>query len=173
MANAGLTDVSVAVVASEDTQTDATAGVEAATKLVQSDGVQVIIGALASSVSIPVAESVAIPNNVIQISPSSTAIAYGLLEDNGMAWRTPPSDAAQAPILAAAVAEAFGADATINVGARNDAYGVGPCRRLRGRVGAAPRRHGIQGESVRWNPESRRPSIPRPGSSRVAVRTAG
>lgn len=151
LASAGLTDVSVAVVASEDDQTDATAGVEAATKLVQSDGVQVIVGSLASSVTIPIAESVSIPNKVIQISPASTAIAISDIADDGMLWRTPPSDAAQAPILAAAVAEAFGADATINVGARNDAYGVGLADGFEAEWQALG---GTVGASVRWNPEA-------------------
>ena len=63
----------VEIVASEDDQTDAAPGVEAATKLVQSDGVQVIIGALASTVSLAVAESVTVPNQIVQISPASTS----------------------------------------------------------------------------------------------------
>ncbi len=146
-----LGDVSVEIVASEDDQTDPTAGVEAATKLVQTDGAQVIVGALASSVTTPIAESVTIPNSIIQISPASTSPALSELEDNGMFWRTPPSDAVQGEVLAQAMADEFGAEATVNTGTRNDAYGTA----LTGVFEEAWREGGgTIGNSVQWNPEA-------------------
>jgi ABC-type branched-subunit amino acid transport system substrate-binding protein len=142
---------SVRIVASEDTQTDSTAAVEGATKLVQVDDVDVIMGALASANTIPVAESVTIPNRVVQISPASTSPAITQLDDNGLVWRTPPSDALQGQVLATAVADAFGSDATINVGTRNDAYGTALIGAF---VSAWEDAGGTIGESVRWNPEA-------------------
>jgi ABC-type branched-subunit amino acid transport system substrate-binding protein len=147
----GLDDVSLTVVASEDDQTQATAGVEAATKLVQSDNVSVIVGSLASAVTIPIAESVAIPNRVVLISPASTSPAISDLDDDGFVWRTPPSDALQGRVLAEALANEFGADATINTGTRNDAYGTA----LVGVFEEAwVENGGTIGRSVRWNPEA-------------------
>jgi ABC-type branched-subunit amino acid transport system substrate-binding protein len=144
-------DATVEIVASEDDQTDATAGVEGATKLVQTDSVSVIIGALASSVTIPVAESVTIPNQVIQISPASTSPAITDIADDGYLWRTAPSDAFQGVVLAQALADEFGADATINVGTRNDAYGTA----LAGVFEQSWQDGGgTIGESVQWNPEA-------------------
>jgi ABC-type branched-subunit amino acid transport system substrate-binding protein len=143
--------VNVEVVASEDDQTQATAGVEAATKLVQTDNVQVIVGALASSVSTPIAESVTVPNRVVQISPASTSPALSELADDGFFWRTPPSDALQGRVLAEAMAEEFGADATINTGTRNDAYGTALTEVFEE---AWRENGGTIGQSVRWNPEA-------------------
>ncbi|MGH2377175.1 MAG: ABC transporter substrate-binding protein [Candidatus Limnocylindria bacterium] len=148
----GLSDrISVSVVASEDDQTQAAAGVEAATKLAQVDQVHVIMGALASGVTIPVAESVAIPNQIVLISPASTSPAISDMADDGFVWRTAPSDALQGKVLANAVAEAFGADATINTGTRNDAYGVA----LIGEFEEAWKAGGgTIGQSVQWNPDA-------------------
>ena len=70
---AGLTGRSVEMVGSEDGQTQAGASVEAATKLVKSNHANVIIGEMASSATIPMAQSVTIPNHVVQISPTSSA----------------------------------------------------------------------------------------------------
>jgi ABC-type branched-subunit amino acid transport system substrate-binding protein len=147
----GLEGVSMSIVASEDDQTQSSAGVEAATKLVQADRADVIVGALASAVTIPIAESVAIPNEVVLISPASTSPAITDLDDDGFVWRTPPSDALQGRVLADALAREFGADATINTGTRNDAYGtalVGAFEQAWEEGG------GTIGRSVRWNPEA-------------------
>jgi branched-chain amino acid transport system substrate-binding protein len=144
-------DASVQVVASEDTQTDATAAVEGATKLVQTDGVHVLMGALASTNTIPVAESVTVPNQILQISPASTSPAISDLSDDGFVWRTPPSDAKQGEVMAQAISDEIGADATVSVGARNDAYGTALARVFEGawREGG-----GTIAQSVRWNPDA-------------------
>ncbi len=83
-----------------DTQTDPTAGVDAAKKLVDIDKVIGIVGALSSGVSIPVATSVSIPSRVVQISPASTSEKIATLNDNDFMYRTVPMDALQAPALA-------------------------------------------------------------------------
>jgi branched-chain amino acid transport system substrate-binding protein len=55
----------------EDSQCDATAGVNAANKVVTQDKVHYIVGEVCSSASIPISE-IANPAKVIQISPTST-----------------------------------------------------------------------------------------------------
>lgn len=85
----------------EDSETSAIAAINAAKKLVEIDKVVAIIGALASGVTIPVAESVTLPNGVLQISNASTSPLITVLPaDKGrdMLFRTCPSDALQGVI---------------------------------------------------------------------------
>jgi ABC-type branched-subunit amino acid transport system substrate-binding protein len=145
-----LTKMSVKLVASEDGQTQASASVEAATKLVKANHVSVIIGEMASSATIPMAQSVAIPNHVVDISPTSSAPQITGIKDNGYLWRVYPSDYLQGRVLAQAAIGAFGKGKTVNVGARNDAFGtaleqlfVAQYKKLGGKVG----------QTLRWNPD--------------------
>jgi branched-chain amino acid transport system substrate-binding protein len=147
---AGLSGASVQLVGSEDGQTQASASVEAATKLVKSNHANVIIGEMASSATIPMAQSVTIPNHVVQISPTSSAPQITAIKDNGYLWRAYPSDTLQGKVLARAVIDAFGKGATINIGARNDAFGtalkalfVAEYKRLGGNIGV----------NISWNPD--------------------
>jgi ABC-type branched-subunit amino acid transport system substrate-binding protein len=136
---------------SEDGQTQAAAGVEAATKLVKVNKVQIVVGEMASSVTIPIAQSVAIPNNVVQITPTSTAAAISDLDDKGLVYRILATDALQGRALATAVGNAVGRRSTVNVGARNDAFGVG----LKNLFETQWRRNGGQiGESLTWDPNA-------------------
>ena len=146
----GLKGAKVTLVGSEDGQTQASASVEAATKLVKSNHANVIIGEMASSATIPMAQSVTIPNKIVQISPTSSAPQITAIADNGYLWRTYPSDTLQGKVLAAAVVDAFGKGATINIGARNDAFGtalkalfVTEYTKLGGKVGV----------NIAWNPD--------------------
>jgi ABC-type branched-subunit amino acid transport system substrate-binding protein len=107
---------------------DQQAAVQAARKMVESDGASCIAGAWASADTIPTAESVAIPEEVLLISPASTSDEITGLEDDGLVNRTSPPDAFQGPTLSTYLVEEAlqGAEGkTINVGARNDAYGTG------------------------------------------------
>jgi len=142
--------ISVDLVGSEDGQTQASASVEAATKLVKSDKANVLIGEMASSATIPMAQSVSIPNRIVQISPTSSAPQLSAIKDNGYLWRAYPSDTLQGKVLAQAAIDAFGAGATLNVGARNDAFGtalkqlfVAQYEKLGGKIG----------KNVSWNPD--------------------
>jgi len=154
--NAGLKQAGLAkkirvrLVGSEDGQTQATASVEATTKLIKSNHANVIIGEMASSATIPMAQSVTIPNHIVQISPTSSAPQLTDIADNGYLWRTYPSDTLQGKVLAQALIDAFGKGATINVGARNDAFGtalkqlfVSEFTKLGGKVGV----------DISWNPD--------------------
>src|SRR5215210_2284315 len=57
----------------EDNETSPQAAVQAARKLVESDGASCLAGAWASADSLPTAQSVTIPEGVLQISPASTS----------------------------------------------------------------------------------------------------
>lgn len=120
----GSTNIKIAIVGSEDDQTSASAGVEAATKLVTSDHAQVLIGSMSSGVTIAIAQSVAIPQNVLMLTPTSSDPSISDLKDNGLVFRVYPPDDFQAKALAEAMADQFGKTAKINVGGRNDAFGV-------------------------------------------------
>ena len=143
------TDISTKLVASEDGQTQAAASVEAATKLVKVDKVNVVIGEMASGATIPVAQSVTIPNRVVQITPTSTAPQITTIKDNGYLWRILASDELQGRVLAQAAVGAFGKGATVNVGARNDAFGTA-LRKLF--VAQYTKLGGKIGVQVSWNP---------------------
>jgi branched-chain amino acid transport system substrate-binding protein len=141
---------SVKLVGSEDGQTQASASVEAATKLVKTGKVNVVIGEMASSATIPMAQSVTIPNKIVQISPTSSAPQITGIRDNGYLWRTYPSDALKGKVLAQAAVEAFGKGATVNAGARNDAFGTALLALFKSEY---TKRGGKIGESVSWNPD--------------------
>ena len=135
----------------EDGQTNAAAGVEAATKLVKVNRVHVVIGEMASAVTIPIAQSVTIPNNRIHITPTSTAAAISDLRDRGLVYRILATDTLQGRALATAVARGVGRRARVNVAARNDAFGVG----LRSVFEREWRRRGGRiGESFAYDPNS-------------------
>jgi ABC-type branched-subunit amino acid transport system substrate-binding protein len=136
----------------EDDQTDDAAGVSAARKLSDA-GASCIAGSWASSVTIPVARSVSIRDGILQISPASTSDEITGLEDDGLLNRTVPPDSFQGPTLADAIAKDLGgADGkTVNIGARNDAYGNG----LADTFSAAwEDQGGTIGEKVIYDPEA-------------------
>jgi ABC-type branched-subunit amino acid transport system substrate-binding protein len=117
------TDITVELT-SADTETKAAAAQQAAQQLI-SEGASCLVGPWASDETIPVGQTVAARQQVPLISPSSTSPEITDLPDDGYVFRTAPSDALQGIVLADAVAEEFGTDATISVAARNDAYGEG------------------------------------------------
>lgn len=109
----------------EDSETSAIPATNAAKKLVEIDRVVAIIGALASGVTVPVAESVTCPNNVIMISPASTSPLLTVLpadRDKDFLFRTCPSDALQGVIAGRLAATYNKTAAVIYV---NNPYGQG------------------------------------------------
>jgi ABC-type branched-subunit amino acid transport system substrate-binding protein len=117
------TDITVDL-STADTETKAAAAQQAAQKLI-SEGASCLVGPWASDETVPVGQTVAARQQVPLISPSSTSPEITDLPDDGYVFRTAPSDALQGVVLADAVGQKLGTDATISVAARNDAYGEG------------------------------------------------
>lgn len=108
----------------EDGETKEDAAIAAANKLVDED-VSCIVGDWASGSTLAVAESVTIDEGIPLISPASTAGELTDVEDDGLVFRTVPSDNLQAEVLADAIAEEIGEGGTVTVAARNNPYGEG------------------------------------------------
>ncbi|SDY26595.1 ABC transporter substrate-binding protein [Citreimonas salinaria] len=87
-------------VRADSTCIDSAAATAAAERLVTSDGVVAIVGADCSGVTGAVLSNVAVPNGIPMISPSATSPALSNAEDNGLFFRTAPSDARQGQVLA-------------------------------------------------------------------------
>jgi ABC-type branched-subunit amino acid transport system substrate-binding protein len=135
----------------EDNETLPTPAVNVARSMVD-EGASCIAGAWASADTIPTARSVAIRQEVLLISPSSTSDEITALEDNGLVNRTAPPDKYQGPTLADAIEEDIGGaeGKVVNIGARNDSYGEG----LSGTFSDAWEAKGGQiGETVLYDPE--------------------
>ena len=109
----------------EDSETSAIPATNAAKKLVEVDRVVAIVGALASGVTVPVAESVTCPSGVVQISPASTSPLITVLpsdKDADVLFRTCPSDALQG-VIAGKLAVTFSRTASVLY--VNSPYGQG------------------------------------------------
>ena len=87
-----------------------------------SKGVQVIIGAASSGVTFTVIDKIT-SNGVLQISPANTAPSLTDYPDNGLYFRTAPSDVLQGAVIAS-VASDLGLTSGATI-AREDPYGVG------------------------------------------------
>ena len=87
-------------VRADSTCVDAAAATAAAERLVTSDNVAAILGADCSGVTIAVANNVAVPKGIALISPSATAASLSTIDDDGLFFRTSPSDLGQAKVLA-------------------------------------------------------------------------
>lgn len=83
-----------------DTQGSPQGAIDAATKLVNVEGVAAIVGALTSGGTIAAAQSVAIPAGILMVSPTATAPSITDLQDNDFVFRLVPSDAYQGVVLA-------------------------------------------------------------------------
>lgn len=85
-----------------DSQVDPKVGVDAAKALVDLDGVQVLLGAVSSGVSLPILTSVTAPAGVMQISCCSSSTAFtGLAEEGktkGLWFRTFATSGVQAAV---------------------------------------------------------------------------
>ena len=109
-----------------DSATNEQVAADAANALVNVDGAVAIIGGMSSGITLSIAQSVAIPNGIVQVSPASSSPAITFLEDNDFVFRTNVSDALQGGIIAD-VATELGYDriATTYI---NNAYGEGLSR---------------------------------------------
>ena len=83
----------------DSTCVDSDAAVAAAELLV-SDGAVAIMGADCSGVTGAIVTNVAVPNGITMVSPSATSPGLTSLADNGLFFRTAPSDAKGGQVLA-------------------------------------------------------------------------
>ncbi|MYI68191.1 MAG: ABC transporter substrate-binding protein [Boseongicola sp. SB0673_bin_14] len=115
-----------------DTQGQSAVGVDAAKSLVDLDGVQALIGAVSSGVSLPVLTSVAVPSKVVQVSCCSSSESFTALAEEGKTegywFRTYATNRSQS---------AIGAKLTVDSGFKNTAviyvntdFGVGLAKRF-------------------------------------------
>ncbi len=79
---------------------DAAAGTAAAERLVTADKVNAIIGGDCSGVTGAVLQNVARPNGIVMVSPAASSPALSTAEDDGLFFRTSPSDARQGEVMA-------------------------------------------------------------------------
>ena len=118
-----LDGAAVTPVRGDTTCIDAAAASAAAERLITSDRVNAIVGGDCSGVTTAILQNVAMPNGVVMISPSATSPALSTLEDNGLFFRTAPSDARQGQVISEVLKER-GAGA-IAVTYTNNDYGKG------------------------------------------------
>jgi branched-chain amino acid transport system substrate-binding protein len=95
-----LDGATITSVRGDSTCTDSAAATAAAERLVNADSVVAIMGADCSGVTGAIAKNVGAPNGVAMISPSATSPGLSSIEDNGVFFRTAPSDARQGVVLA-------------------------------------------------------------------------
>ena len=107
----------------DSTCVDAAAATATAERLITSDGVSAIMGADCSGVTTAVLQNVATAKGVVMISPSATSPALSTIEDNGLFFRTSPSDARQGQVLAQILKEKSIKSAAMSY--TNNDYGKG------------------------------------------------
>ncbi|MBT8409488.1 MAG: ABC transporter substrate-binding protein [Alphaproteobacteria bacterium] len=89
----------VTPVRGDSTCIDAGAATAVAERLITADGVKAIMGADCSGVTGAILANVALANGIVMISPSATSPGLSTAEDNGLFFRTAPSDARQGVVM--------------------------------------------------------------------------
>ena len=88
------------VITGDSTCIDSAAATAVGEKQITADNVAAIMGADCSGVTGAIASNVAVPNGVVMISPSATSPGLSSIDDNGLFFRTAPSDARQGAVMA-------------------------------------------------------------------------
>ena len=107
----------------DSTCIDAGAATAAAERLVTSDGINAIMGADCSGVTGAVLQNVARANGIVMVSPSATSPGLTAAEDDGLFFRTAPSDARQGEIIAEILQERGVSEVAVTY--TNNDYGKG------------------------------------------------
>ena len=113
----------VASIRGDSTCTDSAAAVAATERLATSDRVNAIVGGDCSGVTIAMLQNVAKTNGIVMISPSATSPALSTIEDDGLFFRTSPSDARQGAVIAEMLDEMGISEAALTY--TNNDYGKG------------------------------------------------
>jgi ABC-type branched-subunit amino acid transport system substrate-binding protein len=106
-----------------DTETSQNAAPNEANRLVNTEGVDAVVGAWSSGVSMSVIDQF-VQAQIPMVSPANTAAAFTTYEDDGFYFRTAPTDEFQATVLAEQVAEENDTS-TAAIIAINNFYGTG------------------------------------------------
>ncbi|MFP6706648.1 MAG: ABC transporter substrate-binding protein [Alphaproteobacteria bacterium] len=91
----------VIAVRGDTTCIDSAAAIAATERLVTSDRINAIVGGDCSGVTTAMLQNVALANGIVMVSPSATSPALSTIKDNGLFFRTAPSDARQGQVLTA------------------------------------------------------------------------
>jgi branched-chain amino acid transport system substrate-binding protein len=94
-----LDGIKVEAVRGDTTCIDAAAATAAAERLITTDKVKAMVGGDCSGVTGAALQNVARPNGIVMISPSATSPGLSTAEDDGLFFRTAPSDARQGEIV--------------------------------------------------------------------------
>jgi branched-chain amino acid transport system substrate-binding protein len=94
-----LDGLTITPVRSDTTCIDAAAASAGVEKLITADGVRGIVGGMCSGETTASLQNVAMPNGMVMISPSATSPALSDLPDDGLFFRTSPSDARQGQVM--------------------------------------------------------------------------
>ncbi len=113
----------VVSVRADSTCGDSAAGSAATERIVTSDKVNAIVGGDCSGVTTAMLKNVAKPNGIVMISPSATSPSLSTVEDDGLFFRTAPSDARQGAIIADILKEMGVKEAALTY--TNNDYGKG------------------------------------------------
>ncbi|MDE0524538.1 MAG: ABC transporter substrate-binding protein [Boseongicola sp.] len=115
----------VTPVRGDSTCIDSAAATSVAEQQITSDGVKAIVGGDCSGVTGAILENVALPNGIVMVSPSATSpgLSHQNNEDNGLFFRTAPSDARQGVVMTEVLME-LGIDEVAVTYTNND-YGKG------------------------------------------------
>ncbi|MEC8727546.1 MAG: ABC transporter substrate-binding protein [Candidatus Puniceispirillales bacterium] len=95
-----MNNMTVVPIRGDSTCIDAQAASATAERLITAEGISAIVGADCSGVTTAILQNVAMANGIVMISPSATSPALTTVEDNGLFFRTAPSDARQGKIVA-------------------------------------------------------------------------
>ncbi|MDA1099002.1 MAG: ABC transporter substrate-binding protein [Proteobacteria bacterium] len=101
MSGALLGGSKVISVRGDTTCTDSAAATAATERLVTSDNINAIVGGDCSGVTTAMLQNVALANGIVMVSPSATSPALSSINDDGLFFRTAPSDARQGQVLTA------------------------------------------------------------------------
>lgn len=107
----------------DSTCIDAAAATATVERLITAEGVKGIVGGMCSGETIASVQNVAVPNGVVMISPSATSPALSTIDDQGLFFRTSPSDARQGEVMAEIMMEKGIQNAAVTY--TNNDYGKG------------------------------------------------
>ena len=113
----------IASTRADSTCIDSAAATAATERLITADKVNAIVGGDCSGVTTAMLENVAVANGTVMISPSATSPALSTVADDGLFFRTAPSDARQGEIVRDILMEQ--GYKTIAISYTNNDYGKG------------------------------------------------